>query len=228
LPKAVIGILAVALALLSGTLVFVLFPPLHPEAPQLISGHNSSAAKQDGVSAAAAPKEDDRNPTLRIGTAWQPKMDKVEKQFAIFIPLEDQAGFAGAILIGCIYEGQPHFFLNLAVTDKYRAIIASSEPQTIKVSVPNEDYNFPLRGRYKDGVLFFSGYAGDFSVESELRQKIDRARYMKGLFESFHRSKNLDFNMANSTLSIRQSGNLVEAHNRMFEGVAAFCIDNIE
>jgi hypothetical protein len=189
LPKAVVAILAVAIALLSGALVFVFFPPLRTS--RLTSGQNSPIAKHDGLSAVAASKQDEHNLTLRIGTAWEPKIDEVEKTVMIFIPIEDQSGAVGGFSIGCITGRQPHLFLGISLNDKYRAIIASSEQQSVKVSVPNEDYNFPLRGRYSDGVLAFRGYASDFSVESELSQRIDRARYMKGLFESFHRSKTL-------------------------------------
>jgi hypothetical protein len=228
LPKAAIAILAVALALLSGAVVFILFPIQRSEELHSTDGQNSSITKQYAESEVAKPRQDERNLTLRIGTAWDPKIDEVEKTVAIFIPIEDQSGLAGGVSIGCITEQRPHIFLNIIVTEKYRAIIASSERQLIKVSVPNEDYDFPLNGRYDDGVLRFRGYGGNISPEDEQRNWINRAYFMKGLFESFHRSKNLNFNMTNRTLSIRQSSNLVEGHKRMFEKVAAFCLDKVE
>lgn len=197
----------------------------------VLKGGRSIAA--EGTNSAAG------TPTIRMrGTMWDAKTDAVDKKVSLSIPLEDRTGeIVGIFQTGCESAATPTIFLRVGVSKKLGLFSKTGNQQ---VAMFNEGYNigtnsFASVTEVKDfNIIRFFGASRGVSLTDPSEHGVEDASNIAQMIRRIHRS-NLSFQMTagfgekfSSSIAVEGPSPMLESHAKLFESVAAYCIDLVK
>jgi hypothetical protein len=203
---------------------------------------NEDASPQ-GQLPAQQQKVEEQQFNVRMRLTWVPKNDAVEKQTSLSISLEDQSKkFVGLVEIGCDTGASPNLFFKLALLNEFHWFSTNAEGdyrgRVIAFYFSNSTTAFKptlqavTLQRKENSLLGVIGHSGILSDDQMFKYGMNEATYVKLLFHELHKDKNFDIVIhegrdKRSRISIRQPATLSEANNKLFETIAAYCIDAV-
>jgi len=166
---------------------------------------------------------------------WDAKNDQIDKQTSLTIPLENQSGeILGFFQIGCDQKPVRGIFLRVGLSKKLGYFGKQGNQE---VALFNDGYRIGTNSyanvseTMEYNFVRFHGFRSAVSLTDPETYGIEEAHKIAEMIRRIHRSK-LKFKLSSefgkqtsSSLVVEVPPSISDAHFKLFETVAAYCID---
>lgn len=169
-------------------------------------------------------------------SGWDAQTDAINKSAGIYVPLEDKSkAFSGVISINCRAARPASVTLSVLLSKRYRVLTTDGITDVTFLFAENNGNGFAIPGRVSFGtddnaVLTVRGFSGAGRSSDDYKQAINELSIMQVIVRRLHNDKNIYLKISDreggkGQLSILQPTPLHDQNQKLFESVAAFCID---